>query len=85
MESEARIALVDLIVVVVGPQKCGAQLGSGIELAESLEGVVRVERALGGDEKVRLTCSGIVAVDLPGSLAAVGDSPARFARQLLSS
>jgi len=24
-----------------------------------------------------------VAVDLPGSLAAVGDSPARFARQLL--
>ena len=26
-----------------------------------------------------------VAIDLPGSLAAVGDSPARFARQLLSS
>ena len=66
VEAEARLSLEDLVVVVVIPEKSGAQLGSCIELAESRERVVRRERALGHDEKVGLSSSSIVAVHFAG-------------------
>ena len=66
VEAEARLSLKDFVVVVVISEICGAELGSGIEFAESFERDVCVERALRRDEKVGLPGARIVAVYLAG-------------------
>jgi len=66
VEAEGRLALIDLVVVVVVPEVCGAELGSGVEVSEPSERVVGLERLLGQDEEVGLTGTGVVAVHSPG-------------------
>lgn len=66
MEAEARLALIDLVVVVFVSEVCGAELWSSVEVSETLESVVGLERRLGEDQKVRLARAGVSTVHPPG-------------------
>jgi hypothetical protein len=65
VKAEALLALIDLVVVVdlaVGR----TQLETSIEVAESAEGLIGLERSLCQDEEVRLSGAGVVAVHASG-------------------
>src|SRR5207253_4811258 len=66
VKAERGLALEDFVVVVVVAKICGAEFGARVEVTETLERVVGLERLLGQDEEVGLTGAGVVAVHSPG-------------------